>query len=131
MACILGLGLLPANLLALHYQWISPYWFMVLIGLGLYLPYVLVHTTLFERIMAVTPDKGNIGYLMYLADSMGYLGYVVFMLLKNKVPGPEDPLAFFEMLCWLVGMLGVSAFGLALCYFYLKLKVKVPSKLFT
>jgi len=127
MVCMLGLGLLPANLLALKYQWVSPYWFMVLIGLGLYLPYVLVHTTLFERIMAVTPDKGNIGYLMYLADSMGYLGYVVLMLLKNKIPGPEDPLSFFRMLCWLVGILGVSTFALGLCYFYLKLKAKVPA----
>lgn len=125
VVCMLGLGLLPLNLIALKQAWISPFWFMVLIGLGLYLPYVLVHTTLFERIMAVTPDKGNIGYLMYLADSMGYLGYVVLMVLKNKLPVPEDPLAFYQMLCWLVGLFGVAAFAVGFCYFSIKLKSKM------
>jgi hypothetical protein len=122
--CIVGLGLLPSSLAALNQQWISPFWFMVLIGLGLYLPYVLVHTTLFERIMAVTPDKGNIGYLMYLADSTGYLGYVILMLLKDSLPAQDDTLSFFTKLCWLVGILGIASFLLALSYFKTKLKTK-------
>ena len=56
------------------WQWLGAFPFMVLTGLGLYLPYVLVHTTLFERLMAVTRDGGTLGFLMYLADSAGYLG---------------------------------------------------------
>jgi len=122
--CILGLGLLPMSLMALNKQWVSPFWFMVLIGLGLYLPYVLVHTTLFERIMAVTPDKGNIGYLMYLADSTGYLGYVILMLFKDSLPAQDDTLSFFTTLCWFVGVFGIGSFLLALSYFRTKLRMK-------
>ena len=122
--CILGLGLLPMSLMALDKQWVSPFWFMVLIGLGLYLPYVLVHTTLFERIMAVTPDKGNIGYLMYLADSTGYLGYVILMLFKDSLPAQDDTLSFFTTLCWFVGVFGIGSFLLALSYFRTKLRMK-------
>ena len=52
----------------------DPFAFMVISGLGLYLPYVAVHTTIFERLMAMTRDRGNIGYLMYVADAFGYIG---------------------------------------------------------
>ncbi len=126
--CILGLGLIPASLVALAQNWISPFWFMVLIGLGLYLPYVLVHTTLFERIMAVTPDKGNIGYLMYLADSIGYLGYVILMLFKDSLPAQGNTLTFFTKLCWLVGLFGIGSFFLAWYYFRMKLPRKSPAR---
>jgi len=122
--CVLGLVLLPGCLLGLKYQAISPFAFMVLIGLGLYLPYVLVHTTVFERIMAVTPDKGNIGFLMYMADSMGYLGYVVLMLLKNVLPQPENALVFFTQLCGWVGLGGILSFLYGFYYFHRTLQSK-------
>ena len=86
---------------------------MVLTGLGLYLPYVLVHTTLFERLMAVTRDGGNLGFLMYLADSAGYMGYVGLMLAKKFLPVPDEPLVFFTLLCGWVGVLGMLCFVLA------------------
>ncbi len=35
--------------------------------LGLYFPYVAIHATVFERLMAMNRDRGNIAYLMYLA----------------------------------------------------------------
>ena len=72
---------------------------MVLTGLGLYLPYVLVHTTLFERLMAVTRDGGNLGFLMYLSDSAGYLGYVGLMLAKKFLPLPGEPLVSSSPCC--------------------------------
>ena len=62
---------------------VGPFVFMVLLGLGLYVPYVAVHTTIFGRLIAMTRDRGNIGYLMYLADAFGYLGYVAVMIGKN------------------------------------------------
>lgn len=127
-ACMLGLALLPISMAAIDAGWIAPFQFMVLVGLGLYLPYVLVHTTLFERIMAVTPDRGNIGYLMYLADSMGYLGYVILVLFRDRLPGPEDPLQFFRALCWIAGSLGFITFGAALVYFLFRLRTVPPNR---
>lgn len=121
LVCALGLSIIPFSLIAIDQEWISPFWFMVFIGLGFYLAYVLVHTTLFERIIAVTPDKGNVGYLMYLADSTGYLGYVILMLVKDNLPGGDDTYSFFTKLCWSVGIFGMIAFLIATFYFSKKL----------
>lgn len=43
---------------------------MVLMGLGLHIPYVAVHTTVFERFVAMTREQANIGYLMYFVDTI-------------------------------------------------------------
>jgi len=69
--------------LAHVFGWLSPFPFMVAVGVGTYVPYVAYHTTLFERLIAVFRDKTNIGYLMYLADAVGYLGYVAVILLRS------------------------------------------------
>lgn len=44
------------------------FWYMVGIGLGFYVPYVTIHTTLFERLLDMTRDKGNVGFFMYFVD---------------------------------------------------------------
>jgi hypothetical protein len=64
-------------------DWLGGLPFMILTGIGMYVPYVAFHTTLFERMIAVFRDKSNIGYLMYLADAIGYLSYVAVMLFRD------------------------------------------------
>jgi hypothetical protein len=81
--CLLGGGLLFAACLLQPTGRLEPMAFMVLIGLGLYLPYVAVHTTVLERFIALTGERGNLGYLMYLVDATGYLGYVVVLLIQK------------------------------------------------
>jgi hypothetical protein len=97
-----GVALVGATLPAVQGGAISPFAFMVLHGIGLYLPYIAVHTTIFERLIAMTRDRGNIGYLMYLADSFGYLGYVGILLVRNALGPTEDFLAFFLTLSWII-----------------------------
>lgn len=99
-----GVGALIAGggLLAFQTNVIGAFAFMVLLGVGLYLPYIVVHTILFERLLATTRDRGNIGYLMYLADSFGYLGYVAVLLARVIFRPTGDFLAFFFPLCWIV-----------------------------
>ncbi len=75
----------------------SPMTFMVTIGLGMYIPYVAFHTTVFERLIAAFRDVGTIGYLMYLADAIGYLGYVAVMIFRNAVSGQVD---FLKLIIW-------------------------------
>jgi hypothetical protein len=91
-----------------YVQPIPPTQLMVAIGAGLYLPYVAVHTTVFERIIACTRDRANVGFLMYVADSVGYLGYVAVVLMKNQLIGVVDE-GTFAM--W---FLKISAMGAAL-----------------
>ena len=65
--------------------WTSPMVFMVLLGIGMYIPYVTFHTTLFERMIAAFREVGTIGYLMYLADAIGYLAYLIIVILRNTL----------------------------------------------
>ncbi|MCX7699486.1 MAG: DUF5690 family protein [Gemmataceae bacterium] len=77
-----GSAMIGLSVLALS-SGLPPFWFMVLVGLGLYLPYIAVHVTIFERLIAMTRDEANVGFLMYLVDSFGYLGYVSVLVARN------------------------------------------------
>jgi hypothetical protein len=99
---VVGVALVGAALTAVQRGVISPFAFMVLHGIGLYLPYIAVHTTIFERLIALTRDRGNIGYLLYLADAFGYLGYVGVLLARNALGAPRNFLGFFLTLSWVI-----------------------------
>lgn len=115
---LVGAGLIAVSLFGLRAGVLSPFAFMVLHGLGLYLPYIAVHTTIFERLIAMTRDRGTMGYLMYLADSFGYLGYVAVLLLRNLTgtAGGRDFLPFFVGLSWAVA--GLCVLCLIPCWIY-------------
>lgn len=97
-----GSAAVTAALLGLQAGALSPLAFMVMHGVGLYLPYIAVHTTVFERLIAMTRDRGNIGYLMYLVDAFGYLGYVAVLLVRQAAAPGGDFLAFFVPLSWVI-----------------------------
>jgi hypothetical protein len=96
-----GLVLVIVAALGWHLGELGAFPFMVLVGLGIYLPYAAVHTTVFERLIAMTRDRGNICYLMALADAFGYLGYVAVLRFVG-----EDKLRFFFVSLW--ASMGVS-----------------------
>jgi hypothetical protein len=113
-----GSALVALALLGLGAGVLPPFAFMVLIGLGLYLPYIAVHTTVFERLIAMTRDRGTIGYLMYLADSFGYLGYVAVLLARNALGPAEDFLSFFITVSWVIAV-GCAVFLIPCWYYFL------------
>lgn len=111
-----GCLLIVAALAGRQRGWIEPFPFMVLLRLGLYLPYVAVHTTIFERLIAMTRERGNLGFLLYLADSVGYLGYSALVLAWGWLPVSADPLPFFMNTWWAIGVL--TALSLVAGWFY-------------
>lgn len=115
--CLTGIALLAAAPVGLAHEWISGFMFMILVGLGLYLPYVAVHTTIFERLIAMTRDRANIGYLMYMADAFGYLGYVMVMLGKGIITIQGDFLTFFIHVCWVTAAAAAGMLVVAWWYF--------------
>ncbi len=74
---------------------LSPLVFMVMIGVGMYVPYVAFHTTVFERMLALFRERGNIGYLMYLADATGYLATVGVLVAKDWLSSRGNYLDLF------------------------------------
>lgn len=95
----------------------SPYVFMVMCGIGLYIPYVAFHTTIFERLVAASRRVANLGFLMYLADSLGYLGYAAVIIAKETGHGPADVVAFFQWSLWIVSLSAIAALLGAIGYF--------------
>lgn len=94
--------------------------FMVLLGFGMYLPYVTFHTTVFERMIAALREVGTIGYLMYLADAFGYLGYIGVMLLRNTITSEISFLRLLNLSAIVVSLVSsIIAFGL-LIHFHSK-----------
>jgi hypothetical protein len=64
-------------------QWIGAISWMIGTGIGVYLPYILFHCLLFERLIALLRFSGNVGFLFYLADALGYSGSVSVLLFKE------------------------------------------------
>jgi MFS family permease len=96
---------------------IGPFLWMTLVGLGLYIGYIPFNCILFDRMIATFRISGNVGFLIYLADSFGYLGSVSVILLKTVF---KLKIHWSVLYSW--GVVGLSIFGvigsiLALKYF--------------
>ncbi len=62
---------------------LSPFWWMTLTGVGLYMGYVPFNCMLFDRLIASFKYVSNAGFIIYVADSFGYLGSDAVLLMKN------------------------------------------------
>jgi len=100
-----------------------PFTWMTLVGLGLYIGYIPFNCILFDRLIATFRHAGNVGFLMYLADSFGYMASVGVILTKT---------IFNTHLAWTVvysngvivlSVIGVMATIMALLYFNKKYSV--------
>ncbi len=80
---LLGLAAILVITVLFQYGVVSPTFWMISTGIGIYLPYILFHCLLFERLLAFLQFIGTIGFLFYVADALGYLGSVVVLLLKE------------------------------------------------
>lgn len=105
---------------------VSPFGFMVACGIGLYVPYVAYHTTIFERLIAASHRPCNLGFLMYVADAVGYLGYAVVILLKTALSDSIAVLPFFLWTLAIVAVLSIVALLAAMIYFERKLATERP-----
>ena len=106
----------------IHNDGANSFLFMVLLGLGVYLPYVAIHTTIFERLIAITRERANIGFLMYIVDAVGYTGYIILILLKYFAPSNESILYLFLRVCTWLGVTGLLVIFFCIWYFKLKFK---------
>ncbi|WP_435353425.1 DUF5690 family protein [Emticicia sp. SJ17W-69] len=68
---------------AFEQQLISAKIWMLSLGIGLFLPYLLIQTVVFERLIALFKARGNVGFLVYICDSVGYLGSVLLLLYRE------------------------------------------------
>ena len=120
----IGLGFVVAGLSTWLFSKgaIAPIWWMTLVGLGLYMVYIPFNSVFFERMIAAFRFTGNAGFLIYVADSFGYLGSVSVLLSKEIFKVQLNWVHFFSNSVMLLSVAGVMITGYSMYYFYHKQK---------
>lgn len=90
---------------------------MSVAGLGLYMVYIPYNAIFFERLLATFRHRGNIGFVMYVADAVGYLGSVAVLIIRELGLVHLSWGGFFQQATLLSSVLGGIAVGLSLWYF--------------
>lgn len=123
---LVGFGFLMAGVATYLFtqQYISAFWWMVLNGTGLYMGYVPFNVIFFERKIAAIKRPANVGFLMYTADSFGYLGSVAILLFKNFSTTGISYSQFFIDAIYVVSLSGIVFMAFSFLYF----NNKIPSK---
>ncbi|MCS6819983.1 MAG: DUF5690 family protein [Chitinophagales bacterium] len=119
-----GFGIALMATLAFMLKFISPVIWMTLNGLGLYLGYVPFNCMLFERLIAAFKKPANVGFLMYIADSFGYLGSIAVLLYKEFGEHQTGWTDFFITM-----LLGISIIGL-LCTLFSQIYFEKQKKFY-
>jgi len=96
---------------------IGPAFWMILVGLGLYMCYVPFNCIFFDRMIATFRIKGNAGYLIYIADAFGYLGSMAVLLYKNFGQDTVSWLRFFMNGSYVISGIGILVSIVSLWYF--------------
>lgn len=112
-----GCVLIGVSTILFGLKLIGPMTWMTLAGLGLYFGYVPYNAVFFERLLASYHFKGNVGFLIYVADSMGYLGSVSVLLVKELGRPNISWGAFFQEGVITVAVIGGTCAVLSLIYF--------------
>lgn len=110
----IGIGFLLAGLSTLMFVSgnLAPVWWMTIVGLGLYMVYIPFNAVFFERLIATFRYVGNVGFLIYLADSFAYVGSVSVLFSKEIFKVKLNWVTFFSN-----SVIGLSAIGMLLTIF--------------
>jgi hypothetical protein len=123
-----GCILVGASTMLYSLKMISPVSWMTMAGLGLYLGYVPYNAIFFERMIATFNYKSNVGFVMYVADSMGYLGSVSILLIKELGRPGISWATFFKEGVMIVAIIGSICGILSLIYFLQSARKKPVKK---
>ena len=101
---------------------LTPFLWMTLVGLGLYMGYIPFNCILFERLIATFRKAGNVGFLIYIADSFGYLGSVCVIVSKSVYSNKLPWATVYSNGVFYLSIIGVAGTLIALRYFNKKYK---------
>ena len=112
---LIGLGTIGFDL-----HLIGPVAWMSIVGLGLYMAYIPYNAIFYERMIANFHFAGNIGFIIYLADSMGYLGSASVLVYREFGTADISWGIFFKQTVYVVSLIGGIFAVASLIYFRAK-----------
>ena len=121
-----GLAIVGIATAAFQFLGLPPVGWMVAVGGGLYLAYTPFNALLFDRLMAATAMAGNAGFLIYVADSSGYVGSVALLLFKTFGHGQVRWSLFLVDLAYGCSLLGLVAVAIGGLFLHAKLHPSTP-----
>lgn len=129
---ILFMGILTVGLSTYLFQQgsLSPFLWMTVSGFGMYICYIPFNGIYFDRMIAAFEIKGNVGFLIYIVDSFGYLGSVLILLYKNFGSAQTSWLHFYIHLNYIITIAVFVLSVIALLAFRKKSKPKSKSNQF-
>jgi Family of unknown function (DUF5690) len=104
---------------------VSMFLLMTFTGAGLYMVYIPYNSLLFDRFLAAFKISGTVGFLIYLADSFGYLGSVTVLLTKTVFNININWLEFYIKLVLVTSITGFVCTVLSWVYHHKKYKASV------
>jgi len=115
-----GIALIGVANYLFQASYITPQVWMTLIGLGLYLGYIPFNSIFFDRLLAAFQYAGTVGFIMYVADSFGYLGSVGVLFFKEFGYAKLSWLNFFISGGYILSAAGTLLIGGSMIYFHIK-----------
>lgn len=127
---IIAAGFLIAIIFTLLYTrgYTSPFWWITMVGVGMYMGYVPFNSMLFDRLIASFRYVSNAGFLIYLADSFGYLGSDLVLIAKNFSSLSISWSDFFVTLVIVMASSGFILICLSALYFRNKYQLQNTSQ---
>ncbi|WP_421804728.1 DUF5690 family protein [Flagellimonas sp.] len=125
---ILGTVVLAASTFIFQMGILEPFFWMVCTGFGLYICYVPFNCLFFDRFIATFKVKGNSGFLIYIADSFGYIGSVFVLLYKNFGQANISWLNFFVYGTYAVALIGICSTIILFVHFVSRRKAEPLNK---
>ncbi len=119
---LIGMIMVGLSTLAYQHEMISPPTWMILVGMGLYFGYIQFNSIFFDRLIATFKYVSTVGFLIYLADSFGYLGSVGVLLFKEFGNTQLSWLQFFMSSGYILSVAGSILISASLVYFIAKHK---------
>ncbi len=118
VAILLGTLLAGLATYGYHAGWWNEWWWMFLTGYATYLAYIPFNSILFDRLIAAFRYVSNVGFLIYLADSFGYMGSVSVLLYKDFGAADLSWASFFSQLSYALAIVGFVGTTASMAYFY-------------
>ena len=122
-----GAALIAASTFLVQRGIIDGLTWMIAAGLGSYAAYIPFNAMLFERMIASFRIVGNAGFLIYLADSFGYLSSTGVLIIKNFAHPQLSWLSFLQSFGYILSAVALGSIIFALIFFDRKHREKLST----
>jgi hypothetical protein len=119
---VIGMILIGISTFLFEIEFLSAKQWMILIGMGLYMGYVPFNAMFFDRLIATFRYVGTVGFLIYVADSFGYLGSISVLFYKEFAYPNLSWVEVFKAAGYIISVTGTILILGSMFYFHLKYK---------